>query len=223
MPPDTTFKLLPFQILALRINARHKLVFQSATRGYSKSFIAILSKLISAILLPRSKPSVVSGIKQQATQIGKEKIDELTYLMPLLRQEFNEEYGAGNANSKDFLRKMFKNGSQLDIVSVEDSTRGGRRHSMVFEEAKDLPGQQINAVVLPLLNVARRTALGEINYNEPHHQQLYVGSAGERASFAYEKCMEILATTAIDPDKAFCWGKQKLPLSFELTGNPLEF
>lgn len=211
MPIDTAFKLLPFQVLALRVNARHQLVFQTATRGYSKSFIAILGKLFQGMMLPRAKVSAVSETKIQATQIGKEKIDELSYLMPLLKQEFNEAHGAGNANSKDFLRKMLKNGAQLDIVSVEDSTRGGRRHSMLFEEAKDLPGQQINAVVLPLLNISRRTVLGEVNPNEIHQQQLYVGSAGYRNTFAYDKCIEILVTTAINPKKAFCWGKQNCP------------
>ena len=142
MPVDTAFKLMPFQILALRINARHKLVFQTATRGYSKSFIAILSKTIQGILLPRSKLSVVSEFKQQGypNRTRKEKINELKYLMPLLAEEFNEAHGSGQANSKDFLRKVFKNQSELDIVSVEDSTRGGRRHSILLEEAKDLPG-----------------------------------------------------------------------------------
>lgn len=217
LPIDTNFKLIPFQVLALRVNARHKLVFQTATRGYSKSFVAILSKLLHGILLPKAKISVVSEFKQQATQIGKEKLDELSYLMPLLKQEFNEAHGAGNANSKDFLRKMMKNGAQLDIVSLEDSTRGGRRHSILFEEAKDLPAQQINAVVLPLLNISRRSVIGELNPNEPHQQQLYVGSAGVRNSFAYEKCMEILVTTAINPKKAFCWGGDyKIPVYYGL-------
>lgn len=217
LPIDTNFKLIPFQVLALRVNARHKLVFQTATRGYSKSFIAILSKLLHGILLPKAKISVVSEFKQQATQIGKEKLDELSYLMPLLKMEFDERHGAGTANSKDFLRRVIKNGAQLDIVSIEDSTRGGRRHSILFEEAKDLPAQQINAVVLPLLNISRRSVLGELNPNEPHQQQLYVGSAGVRNSFAYEKCMEILVTTAINPKKAFCWGgNYEIPVYYGL-------
>ena len=97
---------------------------------YSKSFIAILSKLIQAILLPRSKLSVVSEFKQQATQIGREKLNELAFLMPLLAEEFDTSHGSGQANSKDFLRKVLKNKSELDIVSIEDSTRGGRRHSI---------------------------------------------------------------------------------------------
>ena len=83
--------------------------------------------------------------------------------------------------------------------------------TILFEEAKDLPGQQINAVVLPLLNIARRTSIGELNPREPSQQQLYVGSAGTRNSFAYDKNMEILVTCAIAPDKAFAWGKQNCP------------
>ena len=79
-------------------------------------------------------------------------------------------------------------------------------YTILFEEAKDLPGQQINAVVIPLLNIARRTALGELNPNEVHQQQTYVGSAGERSSWAYQKNMEILATCAVNPKKAMAWG-----------------
>lgn len=184
---------------------------------YSKSFIAILSKTLQGVLLPRSKLSVVSEFKQQATQIGREKINELKYLMPLLAQEFNEAHGSGQANSKDFLRKVFKNQSELDIVSIEDSTRGGRRHSILFEESKDLPAQQINAVVLPLLNIARRTSIGELNPREPSQQQLYVGSAGTRNSFAYDKNIEILVTCAIAPEKAFAWGgNYKIPVYYGL-------
>lgn len=33
LPLDTSFKLFPFQTLGLRVNQRHKRVFQSATRG----------------------------------------------------------------------------------------------------------------------------------------------------------------------------------------------
>lgn len=41
-----------------------------------------------------------------------------------------------------------------------------------------MPAVEVNEIILPLLNISRRTRLGEINPNEPHQQQLYVGSAG---------------------------------------------
>lgn len=106
---------------------------------------------------------------------------------------------------------------------VMDGVRDSQCHwkqwnnTILLEEAKDLPGQQINAVVLPLLNIARRTSIGELNHNEPHQKQTYVGSAGVRNSFAYDKCIEILVTCALDPKKAFSWGGDyKIPVYYGL-------
>ena len=45
-------------------------------------------------------------------------------------------------------------------------------------------GEVLNEVVLPLMNVSRRTALGEVNDNEPNQQQLYMTSAGVKSSYA---------------------------------------
>ena len=52
LPPTTAFKLHPFQVVALRINFRYRRVSQTSTRGFSKSFIAFLTKLLKGILLP---------------------------------------------------------------------------------------------------------------------------------------------------------------------------
>ena len=141
---------------------------------YSKSFIAVLSKIMKCILLPGSKETMVAEHKTQAAQIGREKIQELSNLMPLLEEEFDRRKGSGTTFAQDFVRLVFKNGSQLDIVGVGDSTRGGRRHGLIIEEVKDIPGQPLNEVVLPLLNISRRTSSGDLNPREPHQQQLYV-------------------------------------------------
>ena len=97
---------------------------------YSKSFIAILGKIIYCILHPGGKASVVSEFKKQAAEIGKAKIDELTYLMPLIKEEFNTKHGSGQSTSSDYVKRIFKNRAELDVVSIEDSTRGGRRHGI---------------------------------------------------------------------------------------------
>ena len=73
----------------------------------------------------------------------------------------------------------------------------------------------MNAVVLPLLNISRRTYGGVLLPNEPHQQQLYIGSAGYRNSWAYEKCIEVTIMTALQPDKAFSWGSDyRVPLKY---------
>lgn len=88
---------------------------------------------------------------------------------------------------------------------------------MLFEEAKDLPAEEVNAVVIPLLNIVRFTATGDKNPNEIHHQQLYVGSAGQRNTFAYDKCIEVAVISALQPDKGFCWGGDwRIPVHYGL-------
>ena len=41
-----------------------------------------------------------------------------------------------------------------------------------------LDGEQLSSVVIPLMNISRRTALGEFNENEPRRQSNYITSAG---------------------------------------------
>ena len=144
MPNDTSFKLYPFQTLGLRVNQRHKTVFQTATRGYSKSFMAVLSKMIKCMLLPGTKETMVAEHKNQAARIGREKINELFMLMPLLKEEVDWKKGSQTTLGDDYIRLVFKNSSELDIVGIGDSTRGGRRNGLLLEEVKDLPSLQIN-------------------------------------------------------------------------------
>ena len=101
---DTSFRLYPFQTLILRTNQRHKKTFGTATRGYSKSFIAVLGKLLKCVLLPGTKEAMVAEHKNQAAQIGREKINELFSLMPLLREEIRWEKGSQTTMGEDYIR-----------------------------------------------------------------------------------------------------------------------
>lgn len=134
LPIDTSFRLYPFQTFILRINQRYQKTFGVATRGYSKSFIAVLGKILKCILLPGTKEAMVAEHKNQAAQIGREKINELFNLMPLLKQEIRWEKGSQTTMGEDYIRLVFKNGSIFDIVGLTDTTRGGRRNGMLLEE-----------------------------------------------------------------------------------------
>ena len=206
LPKDTGFKLLPFQILDLRVLKRHTTVFKTACRGYSKSFVMFLDKFLTSILLPRSKVSALAPTRKQGLQIGNEKVTELQNLMPLLRNEINREKGSGTQFSKEGIDLVFHNKSQLMIDGVGESARGGRRHNLGFEEIKDHNADAVNNVALPLLNISRRTTLGELNTNEPHQSFCCIGSAGFVGTFAYEKNLEILADSILNPSSAFCYG-----------------
>lgn len=136
LPRDTRFALFPFQVMAMRANARYKQNFFVATRGLSKSFTSILSKIIQSILLPGSKHAMLAEHKTQMAKIGREKINELFNLMPALKVEVNYKKGSQTTFSDDYIRLVFKNKSEFDLVGLANSSRGGRRHSLLLEEVK---------------------------------------------------------------------------------------
>lgn len=54
----------------------------------------------------------------------------------------------------------------------------------LVDEVRDHNADDLNEVVIPLMNVNRRTKARLVNPNEPHQAQFYMTSAGQRNSFA---------------------------------------
>lgn len=59
--PDNTFHLFFYQRLFLRAVMRHKYVFATFVRAWSKSFMSVMSLKIKAILYPGAKLFTVAG------------------------------------------------------------------------------------------------------------------------------------------------------------------
>lgn len=76
----------------------------------------------------------------------------------------------------------------------------------LIDEIRDHDGETLNSIVLPLMNVSRRTPSGLPNEKEPNQQQLYMTSAGVKSSYAYTRLIDILEMAIINPREAFVWG-----------------
>lgn len=61
--PKNTFHLFFFQRFMLRVFMRYKYVYAVFTRGFSKSFLAVLTMMIKAILYPGASLFVCSDTK----------------------------------------------------------------------------------------------------------------------------------------------------------------
>lgn len=83
---------------------------------------------------------------------------------------------------------------------------GGRRTHGCLEEFALMDGDAVNEVVIPLLNVDRRTVAGLLNDTEPHAQQIMITTAGYKGTYAHDRTLENLIDMALEPDKAFCFG-----------------
>lgn len=106
----------------------------------------------------------------------KGKMNEVYYLIPFFVNEldiadFDKQKQHYSTGGEDQAKLKFRNGSAIDIVSTTDSARGGRRHGGTIEEFSLANQDEIENVVIPLLNVNRKTMCGKNNPTEPHASQ----------------------------------------------------
>ena len=210
-PGDSFFKLYFYQRVFLRVCMRFREVSGTFPRAYSKSFLDFLDMNIRGIMQPRSKGFTCADTKKQAAQIVEEKTNEIYRLFPFLVNELNisdmdkmkKKYGnMGN----DYAELKFRNDSQIDIVNTGNAGRGGRRHWGTLEEFAMMDGDAVNEVIIPLMNVDRRTVAGLLNPAEPHAAQTMITTAGYKGTYAHDRTLETLVDMALEPDKAFCFG-----------------
>jgi hypothetical protein len=204
--PDCVFEFRFTQRIFLRCIMRHKYVYCVFTRGFSKSFLAIMGLMIRAILFPGSKLFVTTGGKEQAALITISKVEEICRLIPALENEINWDRGVSK-KSKDNVKYVFKNGSEIDILAARESSRGQRRHGGVIEEVILVDEDALNEIIIPTTNVDRNLPCGGTDPDEVINQsQIYITSAGWKNSFAYNKLIEILLNSILFPDKYMILG-----------------
>lgn len=174
--PAEKFNFYFYQRVFLRATMRHRYVYATFPRAYSKSFLSILVLYVRCILFPNSKLFIVSGGKEQSAKIAQEKLDEIWKFFPALKNELI--WGTGPQATKmqrDYINLRFKNGSYLDIVAAQQSARGGRRTSGLIEESAQVDGQILSDVIIPMMNVSRRAAFGSEDPNDiTNKSQIYI-------------------------------------------------
>lgn len=217
-PKDSYFKLFFFQRVFLRVCMRFKEISGTFPRAYSKSFLNFIAMIVRGIVLPASKGFTCADTKKQAAQIIEEKINEVFRMFPFFVNELKisdvdrskKKYGN---TGQDYAELALKNNSEMDIVSTGDAARGGRRHWGTLEEFALMDGDEVNEVVIPLMNIDRRTIAGKLNETEPHASQIMISTAGYRNTFAHDRTLETLVHMALTPEKSFCFGGDyRIPL-----------
>ena len=203
---ESTFNFLFYQRIFLRIVMRHRYVYATFPRAYSKSFLSMMALMIRCILYPNSHLFVTTGGKQQAASITIAKIQEICKLIPGLNNEINWDRGV-STKSKDNVKYVFKNGSTIDILAARQSSRGQRRTGGLMEECVLIDGDILNEVIIPTTNVDRRLSDGTRHKEENvNKSQIYITTAGWKNSFAYHKLIQVLINSIINPDEYMIMG-----------------
>lgn len=204
--PDSTFNFYFYQRVFLRIVTRHRYVYATFPRAYSKSFLSMMVLMLRCILYPNSHLFVTTGGKEQAASITIAKIEEICKLVPSLNNEIDWTRGASK-KSKDDVKYVFKNGSSIDILAAKQSSRGQRRTGGLMEECVLIDGDILNEVIIPTTNVDRLLPDGTRHKEEViNKSQIYITTAGWKNSFAYDKLIELLIQSVIEPDRVMIMG-----------------
>ena len=218
IPKSSYFGLFFYQRLFLRVCLRYREVSGTFPRAYSKSFLNFVAMIVKGIMLPGSKAFTCADTKKQAAQIIDEKTNEIFRLFPFFVNELaisdidkaKRKYGNTGA---DYAELVFKNDSQTDIVSTNNAARGGRRHWGTLEEFAMMDGDKVNEVIIPLMNVDRRTVAGRLNEQEPHAAQIMISTAGYKSTYAHERTLETLVNMGLGDKDSFCFGGDyRIPL-----------
>ena len=197
--PDCVFKFYTYQRVFLRIVMRYKWTYAVYPRAYSKSFLTMMSLMLKSILYPATHAAVTTGGKEQAASITIAKIEEICRLIPALANEINWTRGQSK-KSKDNVVYIFKNGSKIDILAARPSSRGQRRTCLVIEESILMDGDILNEVIVPTTNVDRRLGDGSVHSEEViNKSQTFITTAGWKNSFPYDKLLDMLINSLIDP------------------------
>lgn len=212
--PESTFKFYFYQRVFIRIVMRHRYVYATFPRAYSKSFLSMMVLMLRCILYPNSHLFVTTGGKEQAASITVAKIEEICKLIPALENEINWERGV-TKKSKDNVEYVFKNGSKIDILAARESSRGQRRTGGLMEECVLIDQTALNEIVIPTTNVNRLLPDGTRHKEENvNKSQIYITTAGYKNSFAFEKLIELLIQSIIDPDEVMIiGGTYKTPIT----------
>ena len=200
------FNLYFYQRVFLRAVMRHRYAYATFPRAYSKSFLSVLILMLRCTLYPNSHLFVTTGGKEQAAGIARDKAEELCKLIPGLKNEIDWTRGQTKA-SKNMVEYKFKNGSKLDIIAAQQSSRGKRATGGLMEECILIDQTLLNEVIIPTMNVDRRLPDGSRHEEETiNKSQIYVTTAGWKNSFAYEKLIQILIQQIIEPAEAVVLG-----------------
>ena len=203
---DSTFKFYFYQRIFLRVVMRHRYVYATFPRAYSKSFLSMMVLVLRCILYPGSELFVTTGGKQQAASITIAKIEQICKLIPALSNEINWARGISK-KSKDDVSYVFKNGSKINILAAKESSRGQRRTGGLMEQCVLIDQTALNEIIIPTTNVNRLLPDGT-RHNEEivNKSQIYITTAGWKNSFAYDKLIQLLIRSLIQPNEVMIMG-----------------
>ena len=200
------FEFFFYQRLFLRAIFRHKYLYATFVRAWSKSFMSVMALMLKAILYPGAKLFTVAGGKEQSAGILSGKVDEICRLIPAIEKEIiwdTRGMRAKTSQTKDTVIYSFKNGSTLENIAASEKSRGRRFQAGLMEECVGIDQDILNEVIIPTMNVNRMVNGKTDEHEKLNKSQIYVTTAG--LILGLLKPFELLGTLFMRQSAAKLW------------------
>lgn len=171
-----------------------------AARSLGKTFLVAVFAVTRAILYPGSKIVACSYTFKQGKEIVNKITDELMPRSSMLRNEILKI-----SSNKDDCGVYFKNGSYIKVVVARDSSRCGRSHVMIVDEARLVPLKVVDTVLRPFNGTPRMpgyTSKPEYANVLEMNKEINMSSAYYSASEMYNKVKAYMANM-LDPKRKY--------------------
>jgi hypothetical protein len=149
-------RLHPYESIILHEMGNATRITGVCARATAKSFIVGIYCVTRAILYPGSRIALFSDQRGQARKIITQKIaHELIPMSPMLRRSVLPVGASWIHNSNNDVRCTFRNGSEIELVTLSPGARGGRTTTNVAEEAREISKELYDEIAVPF-TMARR-------------------------------------------------------------------
>lgn len=187
---SSKYEIQPIQRIFMRANARYSEVFETASRGTTKSFCEISEKMCEGVLYPGVDTQYAGPSREQLASILSGVVEDVFQQWPGLR-----EYWAYQSNSRDNFELVSNEGSHI-MINV---ARGTTCNSVVAEEVaqsetkttKAFDHENFKTAILPAVRGIRMVNRRRDPFFQ-QYQHVYITSAGKTHNESYEYRVPVL-------------------------------
>lgn len=176
------------QRIYLRSMMRFASLYGVFPRGYSKTFTEVLASVLCCIFFPEITISLTAQTKENASDLLKDKYEEIMRFYPMLRNEVVK-----TTFSKNETAIVFKSGAILSTLANSQNSKGQRRRRINMEESALVDNFTFQDALLPIVEVPR-VCVGKYAIVDPEelNQQInFFTTAGFKGSDEYQRSIEM--------------------------------
>jgi len=177
------------QRVFLRSEARFSSGYYVFSRGYSKTFLEVMSLFHTAIFFPGIELALTAQTQAQAATLLKDKYGEIIKYYPLIKDEIYRTNFAG-----DTVEIEFHHGSKITNLANNQNSKGCRKRRIKIEESALLNDKVYQNALEPIVEVPRVTVgkTGEVDPNELNWKIDFYTTAGYKNSTEFYRVKKML-------------------------------